>query len=77
MRLPTRNGDFTDFYAGIHHATTAGRINRPDNPLMPNYKYVPVGYHSRASSVRVSGEDVIRPNGQRKPAEQAEPDFGP
>ncbi len=77
LHLPARIGDFTDFYAGIHHATTAGRINRPDNPLMPNYKYVPVAYHSRASSVRVSGEAVRRPNGQRKPPEQAEPDFGP
>ncbi|MGE0222887.1 MAG: fumarylacetoacetase [Acetobacteraceae bacterium] len=76
MHLPARIGDFTDFYAGIHHATTAGRINRPDNPLMPNYKYVPVAYHSRASSVRVSGA-VRRPNGQRKLPEQAAPDFGP
>lgn len=77
MHLPARIGDFTDFFAGIHHATTAGKINRPDNPLMPNYKYVPVAYHSRASSVRVSGESVRRPNGQRKLPEQAEPDFGP
>ena len=77
MHLPARIGDFTDFFAGIHHATTAGKINRPENPLMPNYKYVPVAYHSRASSVRVSGEMVSRPNGQRKPTEQAEPDFGP
>ena len=57
--------------------TAGGRINRPENPLMPNYKYVPVAYHSRASSVRVSGESVVRPKGQRKPADQAEPDFGP
>ncbi len=77
MHLPAQVGNFTDFFAGIHHATTAGMINRPDNPLMPNYKYVPVAYHSRASSVRVSGAAVRRPNGQRKPADQAEPDFGP
>ncbi len=77
MHLPARIGDFTDFFAGIHHAETAGRINRPDNPLMPNYKYVPVAYHSRASSVRPSGGLVRRPNGQRKPPEQAAPDFGP
>ena len=58
MRLPVRIGDFTDFFAGIHHAYTAGTISRPDNPLMPNYKYVPVAYHSRASSVRPSGGSV-------------------
>jgi fumarylacetoacetase len=77
MYLPARVGDFTDFFAGIHHAHTAGTISRPENPLMPNYKYVPVAYHSRASSVRPSGGSVRRPNGQRKPPEQAEPDFGP
>ena len=77
MHLPARVGDFTDFFAGIHHARTAGTISRPENPLMPNYKYVPVAYHSRASSVRPSGGTVRRPNGQRKPPEQASPDFGP
>jgi len=77
MHLPARIGNFTDFFAGIHHARTAGTINRPDNPLMPNYKYVPVAYHSRASSVRPSGGQVRRPNGQRKPPEQDAPDFGP
>jgi fumarylacetoacetase len=77
MHLPARIGDFTDFFAGIHHARTGGMINRPENPLMPNYKYVPVAYHSRASSVRPSGGLVRRPNGQRKPPDQAEPDFGP
>jgi fumarylacetoacetase len=77
MHLPARVGDFTDFFAGIHHAYTAGTISRPENPLMPNYKYVPVAYHSRASSVRPSGGTVRRPNGQRKPPEQAAPDFGP
>jgi fumarylacetoacetase len=77
MHLPARVGDFTDFFAGIHHAYTAGTISRPENPLMPNYKYVPVAYHSRASSVRPSGGTVRRPNGQRKPPDQAAPDFGP
>ncbi len=77
MHLPATVGDYTDFFAGIHHARKGGQISRPDNPLMPNYKYVPVAYHSRASSVRPSGEDVRRPNGQRKlPAETA-PTFGP
>jgi fumarylacetoacetase len=74
--LPVQIGNFSDFFAGIHHATTAGMINRPDNPLMPNYKYVPVAYHSRSSSVRVSGAAVRRPNGQRKPPGQSAPDFG-
>jgi len=77
MHLPARVGDFTDFFAGIHHAHTAGTISRPENPLMPNYKYVPVAYHSRASSVQVGAGSVRRPNGQRKPPEQAAPDFGP
>ncbi len=77
LHLPARVGDFTDFFAGIHHARTAGTISRPENPLMPNYKYIPVAYHSRASSVRPSGGSVRRPNGQRKPPEQAAPDFGP
>ena len=77
LHLPARIGDFTDFFAGIHHAHTAGTISRPDNPLTPNYKYVPVAYHSRASSVRPSGGVVRRPNGQRKPPEQGAPDFGP
>ena len=77
LHLPAAIGDYTDFFAGIHHATTAGRINRPDNPLMPNYKYLPVAYHSRASSVRASGVDVRRPNGQRKLPEEAAPSFGP
>ena len=77
MHLPARIGDFTDFFAGIHHAHTAGTISRPDAPLTANYKYVPVGYHSRASSVRPSGGVVRRPHGQRKPPEQGAPDFGP
>ena len=70
-------GDYTDFYAGIHHATNVGRLFRPDQPLMPNYKHVPIAYHGRASSVRASGAPVRRPNGQRKPAKDTEPSFGP
>jgi fumarylacetoacetase len=77
LHLPAAVGDYTDFFAGIHHARKGGQISRPDNPLMPNYKYVPVAYHSRASSVRPSGEDVRRPNGQRKLPTQDAPDFGP
>ncbi len=77
LHLPVRVGNFTDFFAGIHHATTAGKINRPDDPLMANYKYVPVAYHSRASSVLASGGEVRRPNGQRRLPGQAEPEYGP
>jgi fumarylacetoacetase len=77
LHLPVRIGNFTDFYAGIHHATNSGRLLRPDNPLLPNYKHIPVAYHARASSIRVSGTDVRRPSGQRKPQAASEPDFGP
>lgn len=77
MHLPCHIGDYTDFYVGIHHATNVGKLFRPDNPLLPNYKYVPIGYHGRASSVRVSGEPVIRPKGQRKAPEADVPDYGP
>ncbi len=77
MHLPVSIGAYTDFFAGIHHATAGGRINRPENPLMPNYKYVPVAYHSRASSVRPSGGHVLRPNGQRKRPDERAPSFGP
>ena len=77
MHVPCLIGDYTDFYVGIHHATNVGRQFRPDNPLLPNYKYVPIGYHGRASSVRASGEDVIRPSGQRKPPDADAPDYGP
>ena len=77
LHLPARIGDYTDFFAGIHHATNTGRQFRPDNPLLPNYKYVPVAYHGRASSVRPSGTPVRRPRGQRKPATETLPGFGP
>ena len=77
MHLPCAIGDYTDFYVGIHHAMNVGRQFRPDQPLLPNYKYVPIGYHGRASSVRVSGEPVVRPKGQRKPPEADAPEYGP
>jgi len=76
MRMPVAFRNFTDFFASIFHATNAGRMFRPDNPLMPNYKYVPVAYHSRASSVRVSGWSVKRPRGQRKAANEDAPSYG-
>ena len=75
--LPTRIGDYTDFYAGIQHATNVGALMRPDNPLLPNYKHIPIGYHGRASSIVPSGHPVRRPNGQRKPATETVPSFGP
>jgi len=78
MILPMEVGDYTDFYASIHHATNVGSMFRPDNPLLPNYKWIPIGYHGRASSVVVSGTPVRRPVGQRKPAEDGgTPDVGP
>ena len=80
LGLPCRIGDYTDFYVGIHHATAVGKIFRPDNPLLPNYKWVPIGYHGRASSLVVSGTAIRRPNGQFKlpgTPEGAAPDFGP
>ena len=77
MHLPCDIGDYTDFYVGIHHATNVGKQFRPDNPLLPNYKYVPIGYHGRASSVRASGTPVVRPKGQRKPPDAEVPDYGP
>jgi len=77
MHLPCLVGDYTDFYVGIHHATNVGKQFRPDNPLLPNYKFVPIGYHGRASSVRASGEPVIRPSGQRKAPDADAPEFGP
>ena len=77
FHLPCFVGDYTDFYVGIHHATNVGKQFRPDNPLLPNYKFVPIGYHGRASSVRASGEPVIRPNGQRKAPDADAPEYGP
>ncbi|MGC6328010.1 fumarylacetoacetase [Rhizorhabdus sp. FW153] len=77
LHLPATIGDYTDFYVGIHHAMNIGKQFRPDNPLLPNYKHVPIGYHGRASSVRPSGVPVVRPKGQRKPPEAEAPVFGP
>lgn len=71
-------GDYTDFYASVHHATNVGSMFRPDNPLLPNYKWIPVGYHGRASSVVPSGAEIVRPKGQTAPAEEGgAPGFGP
>jgi fumarylacetoacetase len=76
MQLPAQIGGYTDFYASIHHATRVGKLFRPDNPLLPNYKFVPIGYHGRASSIVVSGQEIRRPWGQSKIA-SSEPVFGP
>jgi fumarylacetoacetase len=76
MELPVQIGDYTDFYASIHHATRVGKLFRPDNPLLPNYKYVPIGYHGRASSVVLSGSDIRRPCGQIKDG-ASDPIFAP
>jgi fumarylacetoacetase len=77
MGLPCEVGDYTDFYTGIHHATTVGTLFRPDNPLLPNYKWVPIGYHGRASSMGVSGQQFHRPLGQTLKPGASVPDFGP
>jgi fumarylacetoacetase len=77
MGLPCRIGDYTDFYTGIHHATAVGKLFRPDNPLLPNYKWIPIGYHGRASSIGVSGHAFRRPLGQFKDPNAAMPSFGP
>jgi fumarylacetoacetase len=77
MTVPCSIGDYTDFYTGIHHATTVGKLFRPDQPLMPNYKWVPIGYHGRASSIGVSGQRFQRPKGQTKAPDADAPVFGP
>ena len=77
MMLPCDIGDYTDFYASIHHATNVGSMFRPDNPLLPNYKYVPIGYHGRASSIVVSGTAFRRPSGQTRDDASQPPAFGP
>ncbi len=77
MLPPALIGDYTDFYASIYHATNVGRLFRPDNPLLPNYKWVPIGYHGRASSIVASGAPIRRPSGQSKDAAEAAPRFGP
>ncbi|RMM76253.1 Fumarylacetoacetase [Pseudomonas coronafaciens pv. zizaniae] len=77
MHMPARVGDYSDFYVGIHHALNVGKMFRPDNPLLPNYKYVPIGYHGRASTLCISGTPIRRPNGQMLMAGQQVPEFGP
>ncbi len=78
FNLPARIGDYTDFYISLHHATAVGKQFRPDNPLLPNYKWVPIGYHGRASSIGVSGQAFPRPVGQTRPAQDGgNPNFGP
>jgi fumarylacetoacetase len=77
MELPAAVGDYSDFYASVFHATNLGKMLRPDNPLLPNYKWVPIGYHGRASSLVVSGTPVRRPCGQAAPAGGGAPSFGP
>ena len=75
--LPAEIGDYTDFYASIQHATNVGSMFRPDNPLLPNYKWVPIGYHGRASSIVTSGTGIVRPSGQTKADTEETPVFGP
>ncbi len=77
LAVPCKVGDYTDFYTSVHHATNIGRQFRPDNPLLPNYKWVPIGYHGRASSIIPSGTAFRRPRGQTKAPDAAEPSFGP
>ena len=76
LLLPAKIGGYTDFYASIHHATNVGRLFRPENPLLPNYKYVPIAYHGRSSSIVVSGTPVIRPSGQQRSGE-SDPAYAP
>ncbi len=77
LLLPAAIGDYTDFYASVHHATNVGSMFRPDNPLLPNYKWVPIGYHGRASSIVPSGTPVRRPAGQSRGPDAPAPSFGP
>ena len=77
IEMPVAIANFSDFFASLFHATNTGRAFRPDNPVLPNYKYVPVAYHGRASSVRPSGTPVRRPRGQRKRANETQPSYGP
>ncbi len=77
MLLPVAIGDYTDFYASLHHATNVGSMFRPDNPLLPNWKHMPIGYHGRASSVVVSGTPIARPSGQTMADGAESPVYGP
>jgi fumarylacetoacetase len=74
--LPAQIGDYTDFYSSIYHATAVGRLMRPDNPLLPNYQWIPIGYHGRSSSIGISAQTFSRPRGQRLPAGAAQPAVG-
>jgi fumarylacetoacetase len=75
--VPANIGDFTDFYASLHHATRVGRQFRPDSPLLPNYQWIPIAYHGRSSSIQVSEHAFRRPWGQRMPRDAVAPDLGP
>lgn len=77
MLVPGEIGDYTDFYASVHHATNVGSMFRPDNPLLPNYKWLPIGYHGRSSSIVASGTEVRRPCGQTRPDDTEPPVYGP
>ena len=77
MSLPASIGDYTDFYASIYHAANVGSMFRPDNPLLPNYKWVPIAYHGRSSSIGISGSDIRRPVGQVQDGQTARPGFAP
>ena len=76
-KVPCEIGDYTDFYASVHHATNVGSMFRPDNPLLPNWKNLPIGYHGRSSSMVPSGTQIIRPNGQTVTQDEGPPTFGP
>lgn len=76
-RVPAHIGDYTDFYTSIHHATNIGRLFRPNDPLLPNYRWVPIGYHGRSSSIGVSGQTFLRPRGQLKPPGVEQPEVAP
>jgi len=75
--VPARIGDYTDFYTSIHHATNIGKLLRPDNPLLPNYQWIPIGYHGRSSSIGISGQHVRRPISQVMRAGATEPEMAP
>lgn len=77
MIVPAEIGDYTDFYASIHHARRVGALFRPDNPLLPNYQWIPIGYHGRSSSIVASGTQVQRPRGQTRKGNDGSPSFGP
>jgi fumarylacetoacetase len=78
MTMPFHVGDYVDFYSSIEHATNLGRILRPNSePLLPNWRWIPIGYHGRSSTIVIDGTPIVRPNGQRKPPDAAAPGFGP